>query len=159
MLRSWFWQRRMQQLREKFRRPDFPLQTALILTDNPNLPDEVFLKKFSSVTNVDMAKIEIIFVGEETHPRFFDLQPKHIDLQGNIKDQNLRKLFQRPGLLLLDLMRHDTLFKTLVSVHGSPAFRIGIEKRPDLFDLVIVQPEFSAGEFLVELEKYWHSLV
>ena len=106
-----------------------------------------------------MAKIEIIFVGEETHTRFFDLQPKHIDLQGNIKDQNLRKLFQRPGLLLLDLMRHDTLFKTLVSVHGSPAFRVGIEKRPDLFDLVIVQPEFSAGEFLVELEKYWHSLV
>ncbi len=159
MLRSWFWQRRMQQLREKFRRPDFPLQTALILTDNPNLPDEIFLKKFSSVTNVDMAKIEIIFVGEETHPRFFDLQPKHIDLQGNIKDQNLRKLFQRPGLLLLDLMRHDTLFKTLVSVHASPAFRIGVDNQPELFDLTIILQNFLAQEFFYELKKYWNALV
>ncbi len=158
MLRSWFWQRRMHKLQKKFRRENFPLQSALILTDNPDIPDESFLVKFSSVTGIEKAEIEIVFVDKAEHPRFFDLQPKQMDFWGNIKDQNIRKLFQRPGLLLLDLMRHDTLFKTLVSVHGSPAFRIGIDERPDLFDLVIVQPSFSGDEFLTELEKYWHSL-
>ena len=149
----------MQQLREKFRRPDFPLHTALILTDDPEAPDEKFIKKLSSITGIEKAEIEIVFVHKTEHHRFFDLQPKQMDFRGNIKDQNIQKLFQRPGLLLLDLMHHNTLFKTLVSVHGSMAFRIGIDERPDLFDLVIVQPSFSGDEFLGELEKYWRSLV
>ncbi len=158
MFKSWFWRRRADKLRKKFHRQNFPLHTALILTDNSEVPDEKFLKKFSSITGIERAEIEIIFVHKTEHHRFFDLQPKQMDFRGNIKDQNIRKLFQRPGLLVLDLMRHETLFKTLVSVHASPAFRLGIDERPELFDFIIVQHEFSAGEFLNELEKYWHSL-
>ncbi len=159
MFKTRFWQRRINKLQGKLSPASFPPEAALILTDNPDIPDEEFIKKFASLTAIDRADIEIVFVDKAEHPRFFDLQPKQMDFWGNIKDQNMRKLFQRPGLLLLDLMRHDTLFKTLVSVHVSPAFRIGIEDKPEWFDWVIIQRDFSGDEFLNELGKYWHSLV
>ena len=159
MFKSYLWKYRLRKLLQQFRPANFPLTSALIMTGEKNLPNENFLRKLASITGIDRSKMEIIYVGQEVHPQFFDLQTKQLDLWGNIKDANIRKLIQRPGLLFLDLMKHDNLFKELASAQVTQAFRVGIEQRPDLFDLIILQEKFSDNEFLNEFKNCWHSLV